>query len=55
MGNSYAGEKLVGGLHPEYTTFYTLLLAKEFENFRKMGLKIYHLGIAKFISAPGLA
>ena len=33
----------------------TLLLAYDFENFRKMSLKIYHLDPAKFLSAPGLA
>ena len=33
----------------------TLLLAYDFENFRKMCLKIYHLDPAKFLSAPGLA
>ena len=32
-----------------------LLLADVFENLRKMCLKIYHSGLAKFLSAPGLA
>ena len=30
-------------------------LAEVFENFRKMCLKIYHLDLTKFCSAPGLA
>ena len=38
-----------------YLENYTLLLADVFENFRKMGLKIYQLDLAKFFSAPGLA
>ena len=33
----------------------TVLLADVFKNFRKMCLKIYHLDLAKFILAPGLA
>ena len=33
----------------------TLLLADVFKNFRKMCLKIYHLDLVKFLSAPGLA
>ena len=33
----------------------TLLLIDVFENFRKLCLKIYELGIAKFLSASGLA
>ena len=33
--------------------FGILLLADVFENFRKMCLKIYHLGPVKFLSAPG--
>ena len=32
----------------------TLLLVDVFENFRKLRLKIYKLGIAKFLSASGL-
>ena len=42
----------------EYRDLYlksdTLLLADVFENFRKMGLKIFQLDPAKFLSAPGL-
>ena len=33
----------------------TLLLADVFENFKKMGLKIYELDPVKFLSTPGLA
>ena len=33
----------------------TLLLANVLENFRKMCLKIDHLDLSKFLSAPGLA
>ena len=33
----------------------TLLLADVFENFRNMCLKIYKLGPAKLLSAPGIA
>ena len=33
----------------------TLILADVFKNFRRMGLKIYHLDPVKLISAPGLA
>ena len=38
-----------------YLTSDTLLLAYVFENFRKMCLKIYQLGLAETFSAPGLA
>ena len=33
--------------------FGILLLADVFKSFRKMCLKIYHLGPVKFLSAPG--
>ena len=33
----------------------TLLLTDVLENFRKICLKIYHLDLVKFLSAPGLA
>ena len=33
----------------------TSLLVAFFENFTKMCLKIYHLDLLKFLSAPGLA
>ena len=36
-------------------TYYTLLLADVFENFRNMCLEIYELDPAKFPSAPRLA
>ena len=35
-------------------TYYTLLLADVFENFRNMCLEIYELDPAKFLSVPGL-
>ena len=42
----------------EYLDLYlksdTLPLADAFKNFRKICLKIYHLDLAKFLSAPGL-
>ena len=41
--------------HDLYLKSDTLLLAYIFENIRKMGLEIYQLDPAKFISAPGLA
>ena len=47
--------KHLGEYHNLYLKSVTLLLANVFRNFRKMCLKIYHLDIAKFFSAPGLA
>ena len=47
--------KNLGEHHDLYLESDTLLLAHVFKNFRKMCLKIYHLDLAKFISAPGLA
>ena len=47
--------KNLGEYHDLYLKSDTLLLADVFENFRKMGLKIYQLDPAKFLSAPRLA
>ena len=47
--------KNLGEYHNLYIKNDTLLLADVFENFRKMCLKIYHLGPVKFLSAAGLA
>ena len=46
--------KTLGEHHDFYLKSDTLILADVFENFRKMGLKIYHLDLVKFLSAPGL-
>ena len=48
-------KKNLGEYHDLYLKSVTLLLANVFENFRKMCLKIYHLDLVKFLSAPGLA
>ena len=45
----------LGEYHDLYFKKDTLLLANVLEKFRKMCLNIYHLGVAKFRSAPGLA
>ena len=45
----------MGEYHCLYLKSDTLLLADVFENCRKMCSKMYHLDIAKFLSAPGLA
>ena len=45
----------LGEYHDLYIKNDTLLLADVFQNYRKMGLKIYHLDPVKFFSAPGLA
>ena len=41
--------------HDLYLKSDTLLLVDVFENFRKIGLKIYHLDSVKIFSDPGLA
>ena len=46
--------KRLGKYHDFYFKSDTLLLADVFKNFRKMCLKIYHLGPVKILSAPGL-
>ena len=46
--------KNFGEYHDLYFQSNTLLLDVVFENFRKVCLKVYHLGLAKFLSAPGL-
>ena len=40
--------------HDLYLKNDTLHLADALQNFRKMGLEVYELDLAKFVSAPGL-
>ena len=47
--------KNLGEYHNLYVQSDTLLLADVFENFRNMYIKVYELGPAYFLSAPGLA
>ena len=47
--------KNLGEYHDFYVQSDTLLLADVFENFRNMGIKVYELDPAHFLSAPGLA
>ena len=47
--------KKLGEYHDLHFISDTLLLADVLENFIKMCLKIHHLDLAKFLSAPGLA
>ena len=47
--------KNLGQYHDFYVQSNTLLLVDVFENLRIMGIKIYKLDPAKFISASGLA
>ena len=47
--------KNLGEYHDLYLKSDASLLADDFENFRKMHLKIYELDSVKFLSAPGLA
>ena len=46
--------KNVAKCHDLYLKCETLLPADDFENFRKLCFKIYHLDPVKFISSPGL-
>ena len=45
----------LGEYHDLYLKSDTLPLADVLQQFRKMCLKIYHLDLSKFLSAPGLA
>ena len=47
--------KNLGENHDLYTQSDTLLFADVFENFRNMCIKVYELGTAHFLTAPGLA
>ena len=47
--------KNLGDYHDLYVQSDTLLLADVFKNFRNNCIKIYELGSAHFLSAPGLA
>ena len=47
--------KNLGEYHDLYVQSDTLLLADVFENFRNMGMKVYELDPAHFLSLPGLA
>ena len=47
--------KNLGDYHDLYVQSDTLLLADVFKNFRNNCIKIYKLGSAHFLSAPGLA
>ena len=47
--------KSLGDYHDLYVQGDTLLLADVFENFRNKCIEIYELGLAHFLSAPGLA
>ena len=46
--------KKLGEYHDLYFKSDVLLLGHVFENFRKVRLKVFHLDLAKFLSAPGL-
>ena len=47
--------KSLGEYYDLYLKNDKLVVAKVFENFRKMGLKIYHIDSVNLFSAPGLA
>ena len=51
----YLINKNLGDYHDLYVQSDTLLLVDNFENFRKMCIKVYDLDPAHFLSAPGLA
>ena len=51
----YLINKNLGDYHNLYVQNDTLLLADVFESFRNMCIKVYELGPAHFLSAPGLA
>ena len=50
----YLISKNLGDYHNLYVQSDTLLLADVFENFRNIGIKVYELNPAHFLSAPGL-
>ena len=45
--------KMLGEYHDSYVHSDTLLLSDVFENFRNMCIKIYEVGSAHFLTAPG--
>ena len=47
--------KNLGDYHDLYVQSDILMLANVFESFRNMCIKVYELGPAPFLSAPGLA
>ena len=47
--------KNLGNYYDLYVQSDTLLLADVFENVRNMSIEVYHLDLAHFSSAPGLA
>ena len=49
------GIKNLGEHHDLYVQSDTLLLSNIYKNFRNMCFNIYELGLAYFVSAPGIA